>query len=451
MSIRSLFRNHTKNLVFLRQFRLLSCWSCRKDINNLVSNLFCPNCKALQDPGSSKNYFKIMGVEETYDLNESDLARRFKDLQKYLHPDKYANRKHEEQEISEKYSSLVNEAYKTLLEPLSRGIYMLELRGRNLPENTEVDQEFLMDIMEKNEEVERATTEEEIMSLNQENKAIISKLQKELSKAFFVGDLRTVVRLLSHMKYYSSIDSQIQAAIRNRYPIIAQLLLDAWGNQQFAQHCAGVILTARHVISTAHCFHYALPKYWKIRVGSTFRTRGGVIHNVKTIVHHPDFDNTYYTNDIAVLVVANRINLNANVRQGTLIKQGVEVKPNSLSMLVGWGVREVDSGQPDQLQQTTLLTIDQNVCKERYNTIGAMITDSMMCAGKLNAGGPDGCFGDSGGPLIYKGLVVGLVSFGYSCGHRYYPELAKKKRKLKGIEKKKKKQQDLPKSMYYFS
>lgn len=92
MSIGSLFRNQTKNLVFFRQFRLLSCWSCRKDVNNLVSNLFCPNCKALQGPDNSKDYFKIMGVEETYDLNENDLARRFKDLQKHLHPDKFANR-----------------------------------------------------------------------------------------------------------------------------------------------------------------------------------------------------------------------------------------------------------------------------------------------------------------------------------------------------------------------
>lgn len=86
---------------------------------------------------------------------------------------------------------------------------------------------------------------------------------------------------------------------------------------------------------------YALPRYWKIRIGSTFRTGGGTVHNVKTIVHHPDFDNTYYTNDIAVLVVANRINIDHNVRQGTLIKQGVEIKPNSVCVIVGWGLREV--------------------------------------------------------------------------------------------------------------
>lgn len=93
---------------------------------------------------------------------------------------------------------------------------MLQLQGQNITENTEIDQEFLMEIMEKNEEVEHATTEDEIMSLNRENKAVIAKLQKQLSKAFFDGDFRRVISLLSHMKYYTSIDSQIQAAIRSK-------------------------------------------------------------------------------------------------------------------------------------------------------------------------------------------------------------------------------------------
>lgn len=93
---------------------------------------------------------------------------------------------------------------------------MLQLQGQNLPEHTEVDQDFLIDIMEKNEEVEHAATDEEIMSLNKENKSVISELQKELSKAFFDGNLKEVVRLLGQMKYYTSIDSQIQAAIRRK-------------------------------------------------------------------------------------------------------------------------------------------------------------------------------------------------------------------------------------------
>lgn len=215
MNFLRILSNKSTKLYITHQFRFI-CWSCGKDPKTLVVNLFCSNCNALQKPNKEDNYFKIMGVSETYDLNENDLAKKYKDLQKYLHPDKYANRFKEEQEISEKYSSLVNEAYKTLLEPLARGIYMLQLRGKDIPEKTEVDQKFLMKIMEKNEEVESAETEEEIMNLNEENKNKIQSLQKQLSTAFFEGDLKRVTKLLTQLKYYTSIDNQIQSVIRSK-------------------------------------------------------------------------------------------------------------------------------------------------------------------------------------------------------------------------------------------
>lgn len=214
------------------------------------------------------------------------------------------------------------------------------------------------------------------------------------------------------------------------YPVLAQLLLDPWGSQQYMQHCAGVILTSRHVMSAAHCFQYnantrrsySNPKYWKIRVGSSYRNRGGVIHDMKLIIPHPDFDKVYYTNDIAIVVASKQFIFNNNVKQSTIIKQDVEIKPDSICQLAGWGVLEPGGPQPDLLQHTTLTTIDTKICNYRYSTIGALVQeDSMMCAGRLDMTGPDGCYGDSGGPLIYKGLVVGLVSFGYSCGHRYFP------------------------------
>ncbi|KAJ8712696.1 hypothetical protein PYW08_008000 [Mythimna loreyi] len=216
MNVRSLFLNQCIKQSLLRQIRLVSCWSCGKDVQAKAPGLFCGSCNALQQPPKGENYFKIMGVSESYDLDETELAKKYKELQKYLHPDKFANREQKEQEISEKYSSLVNEAYKTLLEPLARGIYMLNLRGKDIPEKTEVDQEFLMKIMEKNEEVESAETEKEIMKLNEENKAQIKSLQEQVSKAFFDGDMQRVIKLLGVLKYYTSIDAQIQASIRNK-------------------------------------------------------------------------------------------------------------------------------------------------------------------------------------------------------------------------------------------
>ncbi|XP_014363140.2 trypsin CFT-1-like [Papilio machaon] len=215
----------------------------------------------------------------------------------------------------------------------------------------------------------------------------------------------------------------------SQYPILAQLLLDPWATNQYSQHCAGVILTSRHIISTAHCFqynentgrNYTKPYHWKVRVGSSYRTRGGILHRVKNIIPHPSFDKYYYNNDVAVLVVATPITMTKFARQGTITKPGTDVAANSLCTLAGWGATQRGGPQPDQLQYTVMVIIDQRECIMRYNTIGAVIADSMFCAGNLEMDGIDGCYGDSGGPLIYKGVVIGLVSFGYGCGLRYYP------------------------------
>lgn len=92
MSLRNFIVNHTIKNILIRQIRLSSCWSCGKDVRNMDLDLFCSSCNALQEPDKKENYFKIMGVKESYDLDETELAKKFKELQKYLHPDKFANR-----------------------------------------------------------------------------------------------------------------------------------------------------------------------------------------------------------------------------------------------------------------------------------------------------------------------------------------------------------------------
>lgn len=81
--------------------------------------------------------------------------------------------------------------------------------------------------------------------------------------------------------------------------------------------------------------------YWKIRVGTSYRTRGGALHNVKAIYPHPSFDKTLYNNDIAVVVAESNFVLGGSVRRGTISKPGHDVKAGSAATLVGWGVMGV--------------------------------------------------------------------------------------------------------------
>ncbi|KAL0850888.1 hypothetical protein ABMA28_006797 [Loxostege sticticalis] len=50
-----------------------------------------------------------------------------------------------------------------------------------------------------------------------------------------------------------------------------------------------------------------------------------------------------------------------------------------------------------------------------------VITDNMLCSGWLDVGGRDQCPGDSGGPLYHNGVVVGVCSFGDTCGSAHFP------------------------------
>lgn len=84
-----------------------------------------------------------------------------------------------EQEISEEFSSVVNKAFSTLSNPLERGLYLLSLHGVSIGEgNTDVDKVFLMEIMERNEEIENETDPQKLKEFNLANKEQLQLLTK---------------------------------------------------------------------------------------------------------------------------------------------------------------------------------------------------------------------------------------------------------------------------------
>lgn len=61
-----------------------------------------------------------------------------------------------EQHLSAEWSSLVNKAYKILMSPIQRAEYLLKSHNVEIPEaNTASSSQFLMDMMERNEEVSK--------------------------------------------------------------------------------------------------------------------------------------------------------------------------------------------------------------------------------------------------------------------------------------------------------
>lgn len=189
----------------------LNCWNCKKPLDKSPA-FFCLSCKVVQPPEEGISYFKIMDCDYTFTLDTQKLQKRYLQLQRSLHPDNFSQKSVEEQEYSEIHSALVNKAYKTLLKPLSRGLYMLELEGMSIEEGTDsgADSEFLMELMEINEALDEAETPEEASKIGQDTKGKLADLTKAIDRALLKGELQAAKALLAQMKYYANIEEKVK-------------------------------------------------------------------------------------------------------------------------------------------------------------------------------------------------------------------------------------------------
>ncbi|EZA57764.1 hypothetical protein DMN91_003037 [Ooceraea biroi] len=185
------------------------CWNCDYMCK---SELFCSKCKVLQELPQNLSYFDIMGIKRDYNVVNEDIHKKYRELQKILHPDKFGNKSEKEKQISENLSSLINKAYSTLAHPLKRGLYMLQLKGISIPEGTtNLNPEFLMEIMERNEEIENATGDKDkISKLAKESRELLDTLSKQVAEAFSKEDINAATTLLIRMKYYNTIDNRLK-------------------------------------------------------------------------------------------------------------------------------------------------------------------------------------------------------------------------------------------------
>jgi len=101
----------------------------------------------------SKNYFDLFGLPAGFLVDTAALASRYREVQKVVHPDRYANASDSEQRQALQQATRVNEGYETLRDPLKRAIYLLELNGIDTSQETATtrDAAFLMQQMELRE------------------------------------------------------------------------------------------------------------------------------------------------------------------------------------------------------------------------------------------------------------------------------------------------------------
>jgi len=108
-----------------------NCWSC----GDMRAAHFCQRCGKVQPP-APVDYFSFFGFPYKLNLDKAALEREFYALSRHLHPDINAIGSSQEQQWSLEQSSQLNDAYRTLKDPISRTEYLLRLQGVHLEEQS---------------------------------------------------------------------------------------------------------------------------------------------------------------------------------------------------------------------------------------------------------------------------------------------------------------------------
>ena len=116
----------------------VACWSC--SIGHNDSTLFCPHCSKIQPPPGG-DYFSVFSLEPKLNLDLPALEHEFHRLSRKLHPDRFARALDNEKQWSLADTALLNDAYRTLKDPLRRTEYLLKLLGAEIADGHQSKEE----------------------------------------------------------------------------------------------------------------------------------------------------------------------------------------------------------------------------------------------------------------------------------------------------------------------
>ncbi|MBN2678641.1 Fe-S protein assembly co-chaperone HscB [Acidithiobacillus montserratensis] len=104
-----------------------SCIQCGAELG--VPPAFCHICGTIQPFRPELSLFAVVGLPASFDLDAQSLRERVLDLQKMLHPDRFAHADATKRRYSLEWSTRLNEALAILRDPLKRADYLLRAQG----------------------------------------------------------------------------------------------------------------------------------------------------------------------------------------------------------------------------------------------------------------------------------------------------------------------------------
>ncbi|XP_054157876.1 chymotrypsin-2-like [Oppia nitens] len=212
-----------------------------------------------------------------------------------------------------------------------------------------------------------------------------------------------------------SIESKIiggsQAPI-SQFPYQILIKVPTGGNTY--EYCGGALISPYWVLTAVHCFYGRTLNNVEVIAGRTSYSSGGYGQYAQQVTIHGNYGGLglKIVNDIALVRVGQPFAYGPNVQPIALFNGNVA--DGTWAWVTGWGTVSATSNQiPDQLQKLQVRTISLQQCKQSYNNL--QLSSNNLCATNGRTGT---CSGDSGGPVMANGWLIGVVSAGpRPCGN----------------------------------
>ena len=140
---------------------------------------FCESCGKVQPP-APVDYFTFFGLPPKLNVDVPALEKEFYELSRKLHPDLNARAGTQEQEWSLEQSSLLNDAYRTLRDPIKRTQYLLKLEGVELEEQSKAATEQARASGQVKKQIVPPDLLEEVFELNMQLEEL--KMNKQMEE-----------------------------------------------------------------------------------------------------------------------------------------------------------------------------------------------------------------------------------------------------------------------------
>ncbi len=165
------------------------------------------------------SHFDLFGLPPAYALDVQALEQAYHAIQARVHPDRHAASGEAERRASLQWTTRVNQAFRTLKDPVARAAYLLELHGVDVAfeTNTAMPAEFLTRQLELREALEQAAGARDTVSLERlrrELRAEARALEAALAARIDAErDYAGAAGLARELKFLARLDEEIDTAL----------------------------------------------------------------------------------------------------------------------------------------------------------------------------------------------------------------------------------------------